>query len=201
MLVHLRPRLRSNLHTAELVEFSIEKWGVKLDGYNDLVTKRPYKNKTYHVASRRIGRKAVDGIFFEVEGPVGEFTTVAQWLHDYGTVCEHVVHYKVLDDDYDAISDDTTMWHGASAQLGGWEPRWPEGVEPTPVRYEHYMSLEEGSVGSNKPLIEYDWNGLACYREETFKLPTLQRDRVINHLNMFAKKTVPDITHAIKVTI
>jgi hypothetical protein len=189
------------LHTAELVDFSIEKWNVKLDGHNDLITKRPYKNKSYQVASRRIGRRAVDGIFFEVEGLVSEFTTVSHWLHDYGSVVEHVVHYKVIDTDYDAISDDTTMWHGASPKLGGWEPRWPVGVVPNPARHEHKMTLEDSPSDRPDVVLEYGLDGLACYREETFRLPTLQRDRVVNHLNMFAKRVVPDITDAIKVTI
>jgi hypothetical protein len=199
MLIHVRPRLYSQVLTAEIVDLSIEKFGLNLVGGVDLVTKRPYPNKGYHVASRKVGRRSVDGLFIEVPARIDEFTMVTHWLHSYGNVAEHVVHYKVLDGEFDAISDDATMWYGYSSSLGGWSPRWPEGVRPTPVRYEHMMTLESALNCDRKIDIEYDHSGIACFREETFPLPTLERERVINHIDMIGKKLVPEIAQAIRI--
>jgi hypothetical protein len=198
LLVHVRPRLYSQELTAEIVDVSIEKLGVNLAGGIDLVTKRPYPNKGYHVASRKVGRRSVDGLFIEVPARIDEFTMVAHWLHSYGSIVEHIVHYKVLDSQFGAISDDTTMWYGRSEKEGGWAPRWPEGVRPTPVHYEHSMTLERPLSSERSIAVEYDLSGIACFREETFPLPTLERERVINHIDMCGKRLVPEIEHALK---
>ena len=201
MLVHIRPRLYSQNLTAEIVDLSIDKLGLKLVGGVDLVTKRPYPNKGYHVASRKVGRRSVDGLFIEVASRVEEFTMVTHWLHSYRSIVEHVVHFEVVDREFDAISDDSTMWYGRSEKEGGWSPRWPEGVRPNPVRYEHMMTLERALNGDREVDIEYDLPGVACFREETFPLPTLERERVINHIDMSGKRLVPEIDHALRACI
>lgn len=197
MLIHVRPRLYSQVFSAEIVDVSIEELSLNLIGGVDLVTKRPYPNKGYHVASRKIGRRSVDGLFIEVPARVEEFTVVSHWLHSHGTVVEHVVHYKVLDEEFGAISDDTTMWYGRSEETGNWSPRWPTGVWPNPVRYEHMMTLERALNCERDINIEYDTSGIACFREETFPLPTLERERVINHIDMCGKRLVPEIGQAL----
>lgn len=200
MLIHIRPHLYSQFLTAEIVDLSVEQLGLKLQGGVDLTTKSPYPNKKYYVASRKIGRKAMDGILIETNDVVKEFTMVAHWLHSYGSVVEHVVHYRVLDNEFDAISDDATMWNAMSASLGGWQSRWPQGAKPNPLRYEHVMALEP-QESSRELDLEFDLSGIVCFREETFPLPTLERERVLGHIDATGKKLVPSIEHAFRIGV
>lgn len=54
------------------------------------------------------------------------FTAVTRWALDVETVVTHSTHYEVLDDDFDAISDNMMLWYGMSSELGRWGSRWPD---------------------------------------------------------------------------
>lgn len=201
MLIHLRPKFCSPKLSAKLVEFEIDRLNLRLVEGKDLVTKQPYRNWHYFVASRNVGRRKVDGIFIETRSQITEFTTVAKWLHSYGSVIKHVVHYRVLENEFDAVSDDATIWYGRSKDLGAWSSRWPDGKSHATMNYEPIMDLEQNLKTIRPVKVETDLMGFVVYREETFDLPTLERERVLTSLDCFLKKMVPDEKDAFKVDI
>ena len=62
MLLHLSPTLCNEGQAVALVDVHVLPFGLRLVGGVDVVARRPYPNKTYHVACRKVGRKAVRGI-------------------------------------------------------------------------------------------------------------------------------------------
>lgn len=82
----------------------------RLEGRADLQTRKPYRNKDYFVACRR-GRRAAAGLFLETPEPVRQFTAVTRWSLAAEILVTHRVRYIVLDDDFDAVTDNMVHWH------------------------------------------------------------------------------------------
>ena len=181
MLLHIRPRLFSRYHAA-LVDLEVSPLGLHLAGGVDLATRRPYPNKWYAVACRKLGTKAMDGILIETTARLDELHVTARWAVEASTVVTHRVHYKVLDHDFDAASDSTQFWFACCAELGGWSDRWPGGVRWRPsMAYEPMMEVEPGLTNqqrSSKDTIDVR-SGWILAREETFSMPTIERERII----------------------
>ncbi len=136
MLLHIRPRLFSPFRDVAIVDLQIN--DLRLAG-EDVTARRPYPNKRYAVACRRQGQKAIDGILIETENPVDELQYTARWAVEATLVVTHQIHYKLLDHDFDAASEDMTLWYACSADLGGWSKRWPAEVEGIPPLYAEPM--------------------------------------------------------------
>lgn len=191
MLLHLRPRIYTELPHASIVDFDIPELNLGLKRGIDLATRQPYPNTGYKVACRNVGKKAIDGILVDVDAIPSTFTSVARWVVNAERIVTHIVHYTVLDTDFDTVSDDTTMLYGTSASLGGWESRWPGGVVRTPVRNEPCMLTKLPGPGPEGETA-MDSNGFITQLKQAISLPTVQRDRVLNHWEF----GVPAIEHA-----
>jgi hypothetical protein len=174
MLLHIRPRLYSPFKHVALVKLGIEPFGVEFQA-DELRTGRPYPNRWYAVGCLRRGRKAVDGILIETPEVVDEFRCVARWAVDAELVVTHRIDYKVIDHDFDAVSDSMVLWH---ATMDGWSNRVPM-KDVAPVNLEPMMETEPrqrpDSRRWNQDLIEGDW---IIYRHEIFSMPTIERERI-----------------------
>lgn len=182
MLLHIRPRIFSRYRVA-LIELEVSPFGLHLAGGIDLATRRPYPNKWYSVACRKLGNKAIDGILIETGAPLDELHTTERWAVEASTVVTHRVHYRLLDHDFDAASDSTQFWYACCAELGGWSDRWPDGARNRnrpPIKYEPVMEVEPGLSQQqrlSKDVIDVQ-SGWIVVREETFSMPTIERERI-----------------------
>lgn len=182
MLLHIRPRLFSR-HEVALIDLEVSPLGLHLAGGVDLATRRPYPNKWYAVACRKLGKKAIDGVLIETTARLDEFDTTARWAVEASTVVTHRVHYKLLDHDYDAASDSTEFWYACCAELGGWSNRWPGGTRSRPsMAFEPVMEVEPGLMKQPRSSVDSIdvRSGWIIAREEVFSMPTVERERILD---------------------
>lgn len=184
MLIHIRPRCLSPYPNVALVDLRIQELDLHLIGGTDLDSRRPYPNKRYVVACRKVGRKAIDGILVETAKPVSAFTVEARWALEAEHVATHTVRYEVLDQDFDAVSDHMLLWGATSASLGGWTNRWPETVKGPQVYAAPVLKI---LAGAHEPLAEQKQllrtlnpsGTLVAAQQERFILPSLEPERIL----------------------
>lgn len=176
MLIHITPRLFLPCgNFAQLIDLTVDELGLVLGEGKDLATRRPYPNKKYLVGCRKIGRKAVAGCLIETEQPVRSYTTITRWALNAEDILTHRVHHIVLDDEFDAVTDNMLLWHGTS----NWSSRWPEcAAGLIPANAQPRMDAEPNMrrQGDFEDVISH--NGLIVYRDETFRVPTIERGRL-----------------------
>ena len=183
MLLHIRPRLFSSFfRQVTVVDLRIAEFDLHLVGGIDLVTRHPYPNRGYFVVCRREGRnKRIDGIFIEMAGWIEAFRCVTRWAFESAWVVEHTVHYKLLDRDFDAASDDMTLWNGYHLEDGGWPDRRPAwALRAVPCRSEpvmHVLPEDRDHIGETDD--EEDEAGWIVRRRQRFAMPTIERERLL----------------------
>ena len=180
MILHLRPRLFSPFSEVKLVDLRIEPFGLCLNE-KQLATRRPYPNKRYAVACRRQGNRAIDGILIETQ-PVEELDLTARWAVEAHMIVTHQVHYKLLDRDFEAASDDMVLWYG----FRDWSSRWPEWAEGlAPVKAQPVMEVvpREEQPFEERPSVHgtediFNDEGLVVTRRQCFEMPTIEPERL-----------------------
>jgi hypothetical protein len=188
MLLHIRPRLYSPFKAVELIDLEISPLGLRLAGGVDLATRRPYPNKRYAVACRKQGNKAIDGILIEAQSPVDELLCVARWSVENSLLATHCVHYKVVDNDFDAASDDMTLWKSCLDSFGRISedrtPAWAKGTaaagrEPVMevIAEASDRHVMRSDIADTLDGVECKWIVSRC---ETFTMPTIERARIVN---------------------
>lgn len=133
MLLHLVPRLfacRVNEPECALIDFHCPALGLKLRNGIELVARRPYPNKHYLVACRKLGQKAMNGFLVETTERVREFTTLTRWAVGADRIVNHQVQYFVLDEMTSWTPSPTICRFGmqrrrASAVSPAAGPSWP----------------------------------------------------------------------------
>lgn len=203
MLIHLVPRMFACPVTeslCELYDFESPELGLKLSGDQDLIGRRPFPNKKYLVANRRVGRKAMNGFLIETKAPIRNFTTITRWnVIDRESVVSHRVTYRILDDEMDAITEDMTYWYAMSKALGGYAARWPEGRKSTPAQ--HQPSMELISRERSRRIVDScDLDGLVMERAEEFVMHTVERERIVNRGNRDTDR-IPDPATAFQAAV
>ena len=185
MLLHIRPRLVSHFYRQiAVVDLRIGELGLHLVGGIDLITRHPYPNHAYFVACRRERRnRSIDGIFIETAGRVEEFHCITRWAIEAESVIEHRVHCRLLDQDFDAASDDMTLWYGYPPEYGGWpdrRPAWCLEEKVVPCRSEPVMHvLPEDRRKIRETDDEEDKSGWIIRRRQNYAMPTIERERIL----------------------
>jgi hypothetical protein len=182
MLLHIIPRLyvaEPDAPQCDLIDFHCLPLGLKLRNGIELVARRPYPNKRYQVACRKIGQKAMQGFLIETAERVREFTTLTRWAVGADRVINHQVQYFVLDDELDAIPDAMVLWNGMSPSLGGFSRRWPTVAENwTPAAAQPRMELVSRERAGHYA-DRLDSAGRVLERAEVFQVHTVERERVL----------------------
>ncbi|WP_375751568.1 DUF6012 family protein [Vibrio sp. HN007] len=188
MLLHLVPQIINRYKEVELslVDVQIPELNVVLTADKDLVVRRPFPNKTYFVACRKTGRKAMHGLFLEVDKQLKSFTVItrwnaksAYWEPETGKTLTHQINYTVADSDFDAISDDHTLLYGQFE----FESRWliDFTVDP-PVNTQPRMDVlvcEYHSRGENISLKDEYEGSMMVKRVEDITIPTIETERLM----------------------
>lgn len=182
MLLHIIPRLyvpEQDAPQCDLIDFHCPDLGLKLRNGIELVARRPYPNKRYQVACRKVGQKAMQGFLIETTERVRDFTTVTRWAVGGDRVVNHQVQYFILDDELDAITDSMVLWHAMSPSLGGFARRWPSVAEDwTPAAAQPRMELVSRERAGHYA-DRHDEAGRIVERSEVFQVHTVERERVL----------------------
>jgi hypothetical protein len=199
MLIHIVPKLFEPPYAihSEIIEVSIPECGLHLIGGKDITARRPYPNKRYLVACRKIGQKAMVGALIDVAGSIQNYTVITRWRVN-GLVVTHFVEHEVLDHEYDAVSDLMVLWYG---QYGtNWQNRWPTCyTEEAPIARQPAMDVFSANMnGLTRPeevrdVIDEELRVIR--RVEPFKLHTIERERLLDTENRHGER-IPDINHA-----
>tara|TARA_Y100001949_G_scaffold21781_1_gene15408 strand:+ start:93 stop:734 length:642 start_codon:yes stop_codon:yes gene_type:complete len=181
MLLHLIPKIINKYAnvSVSLVDITIPELDLTLRGNIDVTTRKPYPNKTHHVACRKAGRKAINGIFVETGKFIFSFSVVTRWSLNAQQVITHRVNYNVLDSDYNCISDDPLNW--TKTREGNFECRTPERLSNySPLESKVAMEvLYEGNSSPKKCFYTDTFeNGLLIERVEESHIHTIEFDRL-----------------------
>jgi hypothetical protein len=177
MLYHIRPRLFTPHQGVKLISLEIEPFGLTLYGDVDLMTGCPGKNRNFHVACRWNGDgNALDGIFIETEAMFPEFSYTASWLVVYGIPMTHRVHCRVLDKKFDAVTEDSLLWHGTERWMDRRPGHW---LERDSSHREPAMEVESAKRARARDEVyaEVRW---IKERIEHFDVPTIEKDRLLD---------------------
>lgn len=201
MLLHIRPRFLS-LHAseAELVDLQVEPFGLYLRGGVDLITGRVYPNRLYWAACRKTARRKFHvGILIETPGKVEAFSFTARWAIAADEVVTHHVHYRLLDAEHDAASDDTEFWCGNLEERGGWSSRWPVGMEPV-AGNEIEPLMEFIDYPDKRPGDDRLDGRFIVERRQAMAMPTIERKRLLTMPTNMGER-MPPIDSAFQVQV
>lgn len=185
MLIHITPRIfLPHRFEANILDVTIDQLGLSLKGGVDIKVCRPYPNKNYWIARAKSGKKAVAGILVDTPSHIDHFTVISRWAVGKGTTAVHRVDYEVLDADYQAVTDNMMLWYGCSGLLGDWASRWPEGEQYSAPAYEQptmelFTEKHGGLSRTTRVHDKLDVGGRIAERNETFRVPTVEADRII----------------------
>ncbi|WP_146449911.1 DUF6012 family protein [Vibrio kanaloae] len=187
MLLHLVPQMMNRYSNVELelIDVQIPELNVILTGGKDLVVRKPFPNKSYHVACRKVGSKAMHGLYLEVDKQLANFSVITRWKvkctnwTEQEKTLTHRVNYTVADTDFDVISDDHTLQYGQF----GFESRWLTDfrIDP-PVKTQPRMDVlvcECHKRGENISIEDEYQDVVMVNRVEEITLPTVEKERLI----------------------
>jgi len=184
MLIHIRPSCFSEYRQVDLIDVEIPEFALCLRQGRELNARRPYPSEQWVVASAAAERRAKSGFFIQMPGQYDTFTTIARWSVDAEEIVKHVVEYQVLDNEFDAVSDDPILWYGIRDEYGRWEKRWPDCIPPDPPE-------------ELQPRLQLRSDGGAERTSEVFRMPTLERGRILTCSGTFYPgNPAPNETHA-----
>ncbi|MBO9740860.1 hypothetical protein J7432_18085 [Xanthomonas axonopodis pv. begoniae] len=192
MLIHISPRLlepRGISTRCELIDITVAPFGLVLRNGIEVVARRPYPNKRYQVACRKIGRKAMNGLLIETTGTVDAFRVVTRWAVEGEMLCTHEVNYSLADQDHDAVSEDVFFGRMQGAQTYH-QPRMA-------VLASDCIAGDAGASSvTSTEFISVSGPVVTGCRQQ-LRLPTITRARLFEP--MFVSRRFPPADHAFPV--
>lgn len=197
MLIHLCPSLFAYGcdDTMQLMDIRSDELGLSLRDGIEITARRPCPNKNYLMACRKSGQKAVYGFLVDVPGWLAAFTVVTRWISVAGDhVATHRVHYEVLDSSCGAVSEHMALWYGYSDRRGNSHAcripaDYPLGAPiAQQPRMEVFPRLER--VADSHDV--YDGKGRIVERVETFRMPSIDLDRLTDPQSCDGRMPLPE---------
>lgn len=111
MLIHLTPSVYNPYKDVpvEIISLHIEELDLTLTGNEDLTLRKPYANKCWYVACRKVGNKAMVGIIIDSPVVLEDFTLRVEYKIR-GIQHTQVTHYYVYTKDLNIVSDCSLAW-------------------------------------------------------------------------------------------
>lgn len=183
MLIHIVPKLYepAACRAAELLDISIPQCELILRGEVDVVARRPYPNKRYLVACRNKGQKAMHGLLIDVGRHLEGYSVITRWRVN-GRAITHFVEHKVLDNEFDTVSDDMILWYGYGNTP--WKRRWPEAYTESPAQRQPRMDAIAHETTRPKDVIDELDGTMITSRLEGLMLHTIERERLFGDINI-----------------
>lgn len=175
MLLHLAPTFCEWASTPTLIDVRIPELNLILREGRELTTRRPFPNKAFRVACRRMGTKAIVGFLVEAPDSLREFTVLSRWAVDAEYVATHHVEHVILDRQHGCVSQLSLLWHA----YPGASSRWPAGL-PRLFPMEIDPVMEDLSCLPRRGICEdtVGAEGLIEFRREALALPTIEAGRL-----------------------
>ena len=185
MLIHVTPRIINKYRdlNVKLIDVEIPEINCLLKEGSDLTVGKPYPNKMYTVIRKKVGRKAINGIFLDIPDTLDDFTVITRWKIDNEHIVSHQVKYEIKDKQHDFSSDDPVLWYATGD--GKFESAWTSD-DKTPCNYHPHMTVQYKSQDDSREgevFDEYQGDWLVS-RREIYPLPSLPRDRIFCEYNM-----------------
>lgn len=186
MLIHTVTKLyEPPMHVkVELLHIEIPECALTLTAGKEIVARRPYPNKRYLVACRNQGLKAMHGILIETDVHLDTYTVITSWLVN-DQLIRHQVKHQVLDRQFDAVSDDMTLWYNYTNTNKDWQSRWPEQYTEVPIERQPRMDVIANETVRPKDVVDKVEGVIIVERQETFKLHTIERDRIFGKIGIY----------------
>ncbi|HDQ4465569.1 TPA: hypothetical protein P9G65_005815 [Pseudomonas aeruginosa] len=195
MLIHFGPRIlmpEGDAVSCALLDVWVKEFDLHLSGGFDVVACRPYVNKRYCVACRKVGHEAINGLLIQVAGHVKLFTVITRWSIGGEVVLRHRVNYVVLDDQFEAVTDEPGLWsmRGRSRRISHLlQQQDRERVRPFPAAtFDYKPNIREMLRGQ----------GLQIETSENFCMPTVEPSRLVPKNNNI-QRYLPTIDMAFQV--
>lgn len=192
MLVHITPRyyLKYADVQVDLIDVMVPEFNLVLKDGVDITIRTPYINKLYKVVCRKKGKKAIDGIFIILDGFVEYFTVITRWAVN-GEVATHKVHYHVVDNEFDAVTESIMLW--SSFSNTEYKQRTPvSSMEWVPATDQPRMVTVATDNESSREETIYNYEdkkGVVIERTEFMSLPTVEESRLTEPF--FANQRLP----------
>jgi len=197
MLVHFRPRISAWSNWVQIYDVHIKPFDLVLLGGKEIKSCRPRQSEPLIVACNRRGPDGIDGLLMDIP-ECREFEVVSRWQVDEGVLVEHNVEYKIVDSDFDTVSDDKSLWL-STEEVRRW-PRlqgaflqsWQKRSSTRFVNVEPLMEITRTAKGCRNDSTYIDnetWGtdrvsaslGIIISRTQGFLMPTIERGRLIRN--------------------
>lgn len=198
--MHIIPKIVNSYSDVDirLVDIHIPELDLTLREGIELTVRKPYPNKTHHVACRKVGSKAINGLLIRTDVSLDKFTVITRWSLDDERIVTHVVNYTLLDNDYNCISDDPLNWTGTGD--GTFEDRFPKHLanySPLEIQVAMQVLLDGGNTFKKSSFDDEFEEGVLVKREEHVRLHTIRSDRLLHWQEMSGR--IPAIIDAFLV--
>lgn len=192
MLIHVTPKIYIpngfSIHNKiELVDLRIPEFGIHLRGGLELDARKPFPNKHLLVCCLNVGRKAMEGLLFETQNFIDQYSCVVRWAINAERVVSHCVEYRVTDSEYGLVSDKMLLWSKSKNEQFEFKCRYPEEHKNSiPVDAQPRMDVLKTSTGerihSNNFIQDQFESNLITYRKEVLFCPTLEPERYLHSI-------------------
>ncbi|MDS1820758.1 DUF6012 family protein [Vibrio parahaemolyticus] len=189
MLYHITPQIRCSKYgniAIELLDITIPELDLNLKEGSDVVVRKPYPNKNYLVACRKIGKKAIDGILINSEVKLSEYTVITRWVLNRELVISHVVKNRVLDDEHELVSDNMCNLYGTTIDNKNYPHRFPQwflDANVSPLQANTCMDIDsqviEGYLCGDERTSMLGNQKVILSRVQCRDLPTVSLEQVI----------------------
>ena len=169
MLIHITPSFLNcavSGWNCDLVDLVIPEFDLHLVAGKDLLARRPYPNKNYHVVSAKSSRKALVGLLIDTPQHIRSFTAKTRWAVTEGYVVEHEVEYVITDDEHDAATDRMVLWNYSRLHT---HTGSPESAKPI-----FGLSLSKSRERTTDN--EYNADGKLVRIRDRFEMPTVESE-------------------------
>lgn len=201
MLLHLAPKLITpwSKLSYRVVDVTIAELGLQLVGGEHIGTCRPLPDRSILICRRLIGNKPRSGILVCTDKRIDSFTVTTRWAVHAQDLLIHHVTYQILDQDYSAITDDVTLWHGGGHDGLALANRCPEDyAEVPPTSVSPHMSIIP-SFRSGHYEDRFNADGTITERREYFRVPTIERRRL--RMQKQPPEGMPSYSEAFQVSL
>lgn len=158
-----------------LKKFEVSGLNLALNAGTDLRTNTPFPNANYYVGCHAKEKTPTAGLLICTQSFIQEFESESTWIID-GEEVKHIVKYIVIDEKFDAISDQMIYW-GATDRL---ETRIPKAYTNMPIKEIQPKMEYRTPILSRSSNDKMDENNCITERKDSLLLPTLEQIRFEN---------------------
>lgn len=205
MLIHVSPKIiqLSAYVDVELIDVSIPELDLVLRNNEEITTRKPYPNKCYHVACRKVGRKAINGLLIESDKHLDSFSVITRWKIQGERIATHTAEFNVVDKEHSLVSDNMILWANLDfvplSTKDNFKCRTPDSMmKYSPLEAQPTMSVTPEEIRTCAVnATDTVAGGFIIERKQVIDVPTIEVERM--DLGIIQGLRLPDRKDAFKV--